>query len=146
MFDVFLSYNSRDRDAVRILALKLRDKAVGPWLDEWELVPGEAWQKGLARGIAQSSSAAFLVGSSGTGAWEGAETMLVLNRSFRDPSYRVIPVLLPGAPDDAVEHLPEFANLFTWIDFRSGLDDANALHRFISGIRGVSPGPQGSAP
>ena len=39
-FDVFLSYNSRDKPSVRELADTLLNYGVRPWLDERELVPG----------------------------------------------------------------------------------------------------------
>jgi hypothetical protein len=32
-------------------------------------------------------------------------------------------------------------NLGTWIEFRGSIDDSDAFHRLVSGIRGVTPGP-----
>ncbi len=29
----------------------------------------------------------------------------------------------------------------TWVDFRRGLDDADAFHRLVRRIKGVTPGP-----
>jgi hypothetical protein len=29
----------------------------------------------------------------------------------------------------------------TWVEFRDSLDDADAFHRLVCGIRGVEPGP-----
>jgi hypothetical protein len=55
-----------------------------------------------------------------------------------EESKRVIPVLLPGAVEG---DLPAFLGLRGYVDFRSGLDDANAFHRLVSAIRGVAPGP-----
>ncbi|MBN1810434.1 MAG: hypothetical protein JXA14_01205 [Anaerolineae bacterium] len=50
-----------------------------------------------------------------------------------------------GADKPVVEaltrHLLRFLSRLTWVDFRSGLDDADAFHRFVFGIRGVAPGP-----
>jgi TIR domain-containing protein len=40
-FDVFLSYNNKDKPAVRQIAEALRDRrGLKVWLDEWELPPG----------------------------------------------------------------------------------------------------------
>src|SRR5262249_34488893 len=59
------------------------------------------------------------------------------NRAIRTrDDYRVIPVLLPGA-DPA--QLGGFLGLRSWVDFRSGLDDEEALRRLIAGIKGVAP-------
>jgi ABC-type glutathione transport system ATPase component len=34
----------------------------------------------------------------------------------------------------------------TWVDFRGGLDDPGALHRLLSGIRGIPPGSSNDSP
>jgi hypothetical protein len=53
---------------------------------------------------------------------------------------RVIPVLLPGAPDSQELELPRFLRRLTWVDFRAGLEDQNALYHLYCGIQGISPG------
>jgi hypothetical protein len=140
-FDVFLSHNSDDKDAVRRIAERLRDSGIRPWFDEWCLVPGTPWQKGLAEGLRASGSTALFVGSKGVGPWQNAESMLVLDRAFADDSYRVIPVLLPVHADSPPPALPPFSNLFTWVDFRRSLEDDRALDRLIAGIKGAPPTP-----
>src|ERR1700730_15941170 len=55
-------------------------------------------------------------------------------------SFRVIPVLLPGAERAERSSLPTFLAATTWVEFRDPLDDQNAFHRLMSGIRGVEPG------
>ena len=42
--------------------------------------------------------------------------------------------------------LPDFLRRVTWVDFRSGLDDADAFHRLVSGIKGIAPGPAVPSP
>ena len=61
-----------------------------------------------------------------------------LEERVRDKSRRVIPVLLPGAPDPREKPLPRFLRRLTWVDFRAGLDDEDAFQRLVAGIRGVS--------
>jgi hypothetical protein len=34
----------------------------------------------------------------------------------------------------------------TWVEFRSGLDDADALHRLVCGIKGIAPAPAEASP
>ena len=35
VFDIFLSHNSADKPAVEVIAHKLKDAGVEPWLDKW---------------------------------------------------------------------------------------------------------------
>jgi hypothetical protein len=42
--------------------------------------------------------------------------------------------------------LPDFLRRVTWVDFRSDLDDADAFHRLVSGIKGIAPGPSVPSP
>ena len=61
-FDVFLSYNNREKSEIKEIGNKLIENGIVPWLDEWELQPGLPWQPFLERQIGQIKSAAvFLV-------------------------------------------------------------------------------------
>src|SRR4051794_30094505 len=55
--------------------------------------------------------------------------------------FRVIPVLLPGVERPERSKLPGFLVATTWVEFRDSLDDPEAFHRLVCGIRGVEPGP-----
>ena len=55
--------------------------------------------------------------------------------------YRVIPVLLPGASRPGEKGLPPFLLRTTWVKFSRTLDDAEAFHHLVCGIRGLAPGP-----
>jgi len=105
------------------------------------LVPGQTWQPALAAAIASSRCVATFVGPAGIGPWQKAETMLAMDRALKDPEYRLIPVLLPGAPTPDRIAIPAFLNLFSWVDFRQGLNDASSMRRLIAGIRAKAPGP-----
>ena len=48
-YDVFLSHNSADKPAVEILARRLVEADLVPWLDTWSLVAGEPWQEAIER-------------------------------------------------------------------------------------------------
>src|SRR5258708_19965701 len=54
--------------------------------------------------------------------------------------FRVIPVLLPGAERAERSSLPTFLAATTWVAFRDSLDDPDAFHTLVCGIRGVEPG------
>jgi len=140
-FDAFLSHCSDDKPAVESLARRLRDEGLNPWLDKWNLIPGEPWQPALEEGLRESSACVVFFGPSGVGPWHDVEMRAALSQSVssRD-SFRVIPVLLPDATEPTQE-VPMFLQALTWIAFRGSLDDAEAFHRLLCGIRGVEPGP-----
>jgi hypothetical protein len=135
-FDVFLSHNSDDKAAIEYLARRLQQADIGlrPFVDTWHLVPGNAWVKGLADALRQSATTAIFIGPSGISPWHNEEMQAALDRAVQShDDFRVIPVLLPGAHQDSV---PEFLRVRTWVDFRSGLDDAESLRRLVAGIKG----------
>jgi hypothetical protein len=145
-FDVFLSHNSKDKPAVENIARLLRDEYnLKAWLDKWNLVPGEAWQDALEDALDNCQTFAVFLGPSGIGSWENEEMRTAIEDRVQDPKRRVVPVLLPGAPDNKDLKLPRFLRRATWVDFRSGLDDKEALYRLYCGITGQAPGDRGSS-
>lgn len=140
-YDVFLSHNRQDADAVLVLARRLRDDAhVEPFLDTWHLIPGEPWQEAIERALDASQACAVFLGPSGLGTWDNEQMRAALDIRAANPEFRVIPVLLPGGSLPERGKLPRFLARLTWVDFRAGLDDAAAFHALVSGIKGVAPG------
>lgn len=136
-FDVFLSYNSEDREAVEKIAVHLEDRSgLKVWLDKWRLIAGEPWLQNLESGLTSVMTCAVFVGQSGEGPWQQREVAAALDRQVQRPDFRVIPVLLPDAPE--APRLPLFLAGNTWVQFTSS-DDDDALWRLECGIRGVAP-------
>ena len=133
-FDVFLCHNSADKPAVKAIARALRGRGVLPWLDEWELPPGQPWQPLLEKQIGQIRSAAVFVGLAGVGPWQEQEIYGFL-REFVARRSAVIPVLLDNAP--SAPALPIFLRAMTYVDFR--LREPDPMVRLEWGITGVRP-------
>jgi TIR domain-containing protein len=145
-YEVFLSHNGKDKPAVEYIARLLRDEYnQKAWLDKWNLVPGDAWQEALEAALDECQTFAVFLGPSGIGPWENEEMRSAIEERVQDKNRRVIPVLLPGAPDNRDLKLPRFLRRATWVDFRSGLDDKEALYLLYCGITGQQPGDRGSA-
>lgn len=143
-YDIFLSHNSKDKDIVEQLARRLRDKYdLKVWLDKWNLIPGEPWQEEIEKAPFDCKTAAVFIGPSGIGPWENEEMRVTLDARVNKKVLRVIPVLLPGAPDKETLKLPAFLARLTWVDFRAGLDDETAFYTLVCGIRGNPPGDPG---
>ncbi len=140
MFDVFLSYNKEERASVTAIAIHLRDVAsISPWFDPWEAIPGMSVTDNLMQGLEGSKTCAVFIGKSGEGPWQKSEIRKAIDRQKQRHMLRVIPVLLPDAP----EHLDTSSFLleFTWVDFRGKtLHDDHALWCLECGIRGIAPG------
>ena len=108
--DVFLSFNSEDREAVKCIADYLADKTdLRPWFDDWDIIPGEPVAQSLELGLSSSKTCAVFVGKSGQGPWQQQEVETALQGQVKNPQFRVIPVLLPDFPHDTDKPtLPKF--------------------------------------
>jgi CheY-like chemotaxis protein len=135
---VFFSYDRRDAETVTAIAQRLETTENIPvWLDTWNLLPGDPWQEEIETALEQSRACAVFWGPGGPGTWQREEMRVALDRRARDPRYRVIPVLLPGARRPR-SRLPALLHRVTWVDMREGWDDA--FNRLVAGITGRQAG------
>ena len=143
---LYTSHSSTDKPAVEDLARRLANEGIPAFLDKWHLIPGDPWQAALEKALAESETCAVFIGPSGFGPWQNEEMRAAIDRRVRDSgkSFRVIPVLLPGAERAERSSLPTFLAATTWVEFHNSLDDPTAFHRLICGIRGIEPGPDPS--
>ena len=142
LYNVFLSHNSLDKPAVEELANRLSQNNLKPWFDKWNLIPGDPWQNAIESALDSCVSCAVFMGPSGISPWQNEEMRAAIDRRVREGHFRVIPVLLPGAKREERSRLPSFMAATTWVEFRKSLDDDEAFHRLIAGIRGIEPGPE----
>ena len=145
MKDVFISYNSKDKEFALDLARRLRDEGLDVWLDEWDLIPGKPWQEAIEKAVGISRTIIILIGKDGFGKWENEEARVAVDSQVSDPARSVIPVLLPGS-DPKILKKKSFLKRNTWVDFKNGLDDKDAMHKLISGIKKQKPGDTKSKP
>lgn len=139
-YDVFLSH--ADKSKIEALAVRLREDGLKPFLDKWHLVPGEPWQQALENALEASRTCAVFVGSE-EGPWQHMEMRAALSRLVGDKTFRVISVLLSGAP--ALAELPPFLSQLGAVECREGFDD-DAYHRLVCGICGMAPDAGSASP
>ena len=132
-YDVFLSYNNRDRAAVESVAQKLKNCGLEVFLDRWYLIAGIPWPQHIANILNTCRAAAIFVGPDGMGPWQQREQDLALNRQAQNPSFPVIPVLLPGSDPPL-----GFLALNTWIDMREGIENDRLIALFSAAIKAKS--------
>jgi nucleotide-binding universal stress UspA family protein len=129
-FDVFLSYNRQDNNAVRDINRQLKDAGIRTWFDEDQLPLGTPWQDELEKHIANVRAACVFVGESGLGPWQSSEVRGFLSE-FVDRRCPVIPVLLPGS--STFPELPRFLKQMTWLDLRQEFDQG--MKRLVEALR-----------
>jgi small GTP-binding protein len=140
-FDVFLAHHSADKPSVRIVAEKLRNYGLNPWVDEEQIPPGRWFQDYIEQAIGLVGSAAIILGKEGLGRWEKAELKAFVAECV-EHELPVIPVLLPGAS------LPEglkFLKQLSWVHFEESLEEKVPMERLRWGITaGRPPGAPGN--
>src|SRR5919112_6408979 len=116
-FNVFMSYSTPDKPLIEDLARRLVREGIEPWLDTWNLIPGEPWQPEIERALAGCATCAVLIGPGGVGAWQHEQMRAAIDRRVAGAraemttgrnSFRVIPVLLPGVERPEPGRLPTF--------------------------------------
>ncbi len=131
-FSVFLCHNSLDKPSVEIIGRRLMERGIKPWLDRWNLTPGEPWVQEIEHAMGSCSAVAVFFGPASGGRFQRSEEDLAIADRLR-----VIPVLLPGAVKGD-EH--SFLKTRTWVEFPT-VDDDEALRVLICGIENKPPGP-----
>jgi GTPase SAR1 family protein/nucleotide-binding universal stress UspA family protein len=128
-YDVFLSYNWRDKDIVRLIAQQLRDRGLRPWLDERQLRPGFPWQPELEEIIARIPAAAVVIGTQ-RGPWQNREMHAFIQQSV-SRGCAIVPVLLPDAN---TADLPVFLQGLTWVNL--AITEPDPIDQLVWGITG----------
>jgi hypothetical protein len=134
-FDVFLSYNSVDKDWASRLKRALEERDIKVWLDEDEIRPGDIFAKSLEAGLEESATIALLVSPEAMESrWVEEEyyRALTLARS-KGEKLQLIPVFLRQAK------LPGFLASRRWVDFRDESAFDSNLERLIWGITDQKP-------
>jgi hypothetical protein len=130
-YDVFLCYNSRDRDSVEGTGERLKELGILPWLDIWEIRPGTRWQQDLQERLKSIRSAAVFIGPEGPGPWQELEVESLLTELAKRKC-PVIPVILEGCQGQP--QLPPFLNTLHLVDMRQRNPDP--LWQLAWGITG----------
>jgi hypothetical protein len=135
-YDVFISYSRLDsRDAAELASI-LRAKGLKLFFDRRNLSPGLPWVRALEQAIGEAKAVVVLIGRRGLGNTQQYERELAFVRQSRDPTFPVVPVILPGASTD----LPfNFLQVLTWIDFSHVTKVSDApleLQHLLTAVRG----------
>lgn len=144
-YEVFLCHNSKEKAAVRAINEVLRQQyGLRTYLDESELIGGQAWERAIEAALAAARACAVIVGPHGWGRYQlEREVRPAVRRRGEDPSFRVIPVLLPGVDIDALVDFRDFFSQTHWVTFRESSDEPDAIRSLSFALRGENAFPEG---
>jgi energy-coupling factor transporter ATP-binding protein EcfA2 len=140
-YDVFVSYSRADARHAAEIDSVLRDKGLKTFFDRRSLAAGLPWVRALEQAIGAAKAAIVLLGPGGLGNTQQYERDLALIRQTRDPTFPVVPVILPETAGDPPF---DFLRALTWVDFShvTKVSDApDALEQLQAAIHGrAAPG------
>jgi RNA polymerase sigma-70 factor (ECF subfamily) len=127
---VVISYDYNDLEAAETAATVLSRVGLRPWLDLWDIVPGESREAGLIHAMESADAVLVLVGAQLPGQ-SGHDVRTLMAGTLEPPP--LIPVLLPGA-----HGLPEVLADRAALDLRdtpmNSLEGAAAVLRTLLGV------------
>jgi hypothetical protein len=130
---VFLSHAGEEIEAAEELRRLLGRQGIQVWLDQEQIKPGDLWQARIEETLQQASAFLVYVGASGVQRWVDFEVRVALDKGIKDRTFRVIPVLGPGANPDL---LPPFLKQFHWLDLSDGLREGSELENLVAVLKG----------
>ncbi len=132
-YDVFISYNSKDRIKIIDIYEELKRKGIKPWLDIYDTRPGIPWIKTLEAQIDNIKSCAVFFGNNGIGPWEDMEQMSFISQ-FVKRGASVIPIVLKGIKPEEIA-FPPILSMFNMVDMN--IANPNPISRIVFGIKGT---------
>jgi hypothetical protein len=140
-YDVFISYAIADWRHAADIDSVLRTRNLTSFFDRRNLPPGLPWVRELEKALNAAKAAVILIGPHGLGNTQQYERDLALYRQSRDPSFPIVPVILP---ETRIDRPFNFLQILTWIDFSHVSEVSNApaeLERLVAAVQGgrISP-------
>src|SRR5437588_4665672 len=89
-YDVFLCYNSREKEAASWLERKLQTEELRVFRDDSVLVAGASLPAEIPAILRESRSCVVLLGPSGVSAWQQEEIDIAFHRAAEGSPYRII--------------------------------------------------------
>ncbi|HYF35018.1 MAG TPA: TIR domain-containing protein [Prosthecobacter sp.] len=140
-YDVFLSHNSKDKKEVEEIAKRLKAKGIRPWLDKWDLIPGDTIQDALEKAIKTIPCAVLFFGKADLGKWHVQEVRVYIEK-WANGASRMIPAVLPGVEE--MPEMPIWVRQNLWADLRDWKEpESDAFYRLVCGIVNRRPGSVG---
>ncbi len=119
IYDIFISYNSKDRVTVRRLAERLRDDGLRVWWDQWEILPGDSIPLKIEQGLERSRTLVLIMSENAFASeWVTLERQTAFFLDPMNTQRRFVPVLIQNCK------IPSTIAQFKYIDYRKKITKA----------------------
>jgi hypothetical protein len=129
---VFISYNKKDKEVSREIALFLVAENINVWFDEWEISAGDSIIEQINSGLFGCTH--FLIvwsNNAATSNWVRRELQSTLAKAIQNGIPRVIPIVLDDTP------LPELISDIRYIKYSGGSEEDR--RSVINSVMGQEP-------
>lgn len=110
----FLSHDSRDKDFVRPLAVKLATMGCPVWYDEFSLVPGQSLRESIEKGISECGKCVVVLSKNffSNRGWSAREFETVYQKEILHGKRYMIPIWLGVTKQDVYDYSPILLDTF----------------------------------
>lgn len=117
-YDVYISYSSKDKEAVKPLAERLRDDGLRVWFDVWAIRPGDSIPGVIGNGLQNARVVLlFMSRNAFQSDWVKREYEVATLRDPANLAHHLIPVLLEDC------QVPDILRVLRYVDWRGQSDD-----------------------
>jgi small GTP-binding protein len=103
-YDAFLFYDSKNKKVVQNIAKELRAKNLLPWLEDWDVPPGQRWQEVLKAYTKPKKAIILFFGGSESDWWKD----LAFEEFLSQSDCPIIPVILGSYKGEFPPILPDY--------------------------------------
>ncbi len=126
---IFLSYARNDQDTVKLVYKKLQVEGYSPWMDQYDILPGENWENCIKNAIKKASFFLIFLSDHSVNRrgvlQKEVRAALVSETGMLSTDIYLIPVRISDCP------MPDELSSFQWVD----LFDESGWGRLLSAIK-----------
>ena len=131
---VFISHTSADKESATVIGERLLHHGVDVWLDSWEMYPGDSLYDKIEKGMKEVDAFIILLSQASLeSSWVRDEMKIALERRRREPSFRIVPILLEKVDP------PSFLLDIIYIEWMDKTDES--LHSLLRALKKIDLKP-----
>lgn len=126
---VFISYNKKDNEIAREIAIFLTAEDISVWYDEWEILAGDSIIEEINSGLSGCTHFIILWSkNSAKSNWVKKELRVIISNAIKEGTPRIIPIILDKTS------LPELLFDIHYLSYKNGTEkDREKIVEAVSG-------------